>query len=274
MNENNSVPHLLADKQKQIWQQNLQKADCLLLFSDYDGTLAEFHSDPAKAYPYDNIPEVLQKLTAHLIRKPTIITGRQPGEIRELMTEPQLPVAGLHGFFYLSSDAEKPQSIAAEPPVLPENLEDFLAASAEKYSNLKLEDKGLLKALHFNREVSQLYRQLEGKLRDYVGSTDWEVIAGRRVLEVKPENWHKGKAVQHLRQKYAIEAGYEKARNCLTIYLGDDTTDEDVFRTLFHPRLTVYICNSQTLDRTQADYFLHSPAEVQIFLQYLLDLLK
>lgn len=274
MNKNNSVPYLFADAQKQIWQENLYNSTCILLFSDYDGTLAEFHSDPAKTFPYDKIPELLQKLTAHLIYEPTIITGREPEDIRELMPEPRLPVAGLHGLFYLPPDEQEPQPILDKPPALPENIENFLVKSAERHSNLELENKRLLKALHFNRKISQLYRQLEGKLRDYASETDWEVIAGRRVLEVRPENWHKGKAVQHLRQKFAAEAGYENPQNCLTIYLGDDTTDEDVFKTLFPPKLTVYISNTQKAEHTRADYFVNSPAEVQNFLQHLLNILE
>lgn len=52
---------------------------------------------------------------------------------------------------------------------------------------------------------------------------------GRKVVEVRPKvNWHKGTALDHL----LGVLGLRGARDVVAVYIGDDHTDEDAFRTL------------------------------------------
>ncbi len=256
-------PHLFEEEK--IWQKELRTYDCVLFFTDYDGTLADFHSDPAQAYPLSGIPDLLAELKKCLPQSPTIITGRRPEEIRELMPEPTLPTAGLHGLLYLPEDEDRAHPLLDKLPQIPAELEEILAESAVISENLRIEDKGRLKALHFDQEDMELKAEIGKKLEDALQDKEWEGISGRRVLEIRPENWHKGRAVKTLRRNYA-ERLDRNPGECIALYLGDDRTDEDVFRNLSSPGLTICVENEKSR-KTAADYSLISPSEVKRFLQ-------
>jgi len=57
----------------------------------------------------------------------------------------------------------------------------------------------------------------------------------------------------------------------LTIYLGDDTTDEDVFRIIHRPQGWSIFVGAEN-SSSNADYFLNSTTEVATFLSQLLEL--
>jgi len=59
-------------------------------------------------------------------------------------------------------------------------------------------------------------------------------------------------------------------RNVRPIFIGDDKTDEDAFRALCGPGVSIYVGQPDELDRdTAAEFTLDSPAEVERFLDTL-----
>ena len=87
--------------------------------------------------------------------------------------------------------------------------------------------------------------------------------------EVRPPiDWHKGKAVETIIRE---KRSFLKSEQLLTIYLGDDTTDEDAFKIIHRPQgWSIFIGEENT--SSNADYFLNSTSEVMTFLSRLHDL--
>ncbi len=95
---------------------------------------------------------------------------------------------------------------------------------------------------------------------------------GKMVFELRPEvDWHKGKAVEWLLG--TIKEDYPD-QDILAIYIGDDTTDEDAFRSL-KPAGGVGIIVREDVpraDETDACYCVADTREVAALLQKFVDL--
>jgi len=260
----------------QSWQ--AFSADCrtvphILLLSDYDGTLT-----PIVGRPQDAVlsPGVRDKLS-DLARKPDfsvgIVTGRSMSDLKSMVAIEGIYYAGNHGLEiegpdlrYVSRDAELARATIKD-------LAGQLAAALDGIAGVIIEDKGLSLSVHYRlvkegeeNVVAETFKQItapllnEGKVR---------VTSGKKVLEVRPPiDWHKGKAVESIRREIMSLLKLERV---LTVYLGDDTTDEDAFKVLHRPEgWSVFV--GQENPSSAADYYLNSTDEVEEFLSRLLEL--
>jgi trehalose-phosphatase len=87
-----------------------------------------------------------------------------------------------------------------------------------------------------------------------------EVFHGKEVVEVRPLGVNKGKAIQSLLTLTNTAA--------LFVYLGDETTDEDTFRTMNGHGLTIAVADPP--GHTAARYYLQNFQQVSCFLTRLL----
>ena len=83
-----------------------------------------------------------------------------------------------------------------------------------------------------------------------------KVTPGKMVFEIQPRlDWDKGKAVLYLLKALGLDQD-----DVVPIYLGDDITDEDAFRTLAGRGIGIFVGSAddpETADRTtDADYVL------------------
>ncbi|MFN2363055.1 MAG: trehalose-phosphatase [Halarsenatibacteraceae bacterium] len=255
---NNQVKYLSPDSPKN-WPEKLKREE-FQLFLDYDGTLAPFKSDPDQAYPIKGINQLINKYLEKNILV-IIVTGRNSLDIRDKFIKPKIPVIGLHGREYLSAEENKPLGIGPRIKSLPDKLLKYINKLVDQ-NPVKLEDKDNSWAIHLkNNDNLQeyLHTKLNKILQELNYQENWEVISGRKVLEVRYKGWNKADAVN----KYRIN---EK----LTIYIGDDRTDEDVFKNLSEPGLSIYVQNEDKNLNTKADYYLKNPSDVIKFLKNLL----
>jgi trehalose 6-phosphate phosphatase len=148
-----------------------------------------------------------------------------------------------------------------------------LSAALESIGGVIVEDKGLSLSVHYRlvkkgdeNIVAETFKQItaplanEGKIK---------ITFGKKVLEVRPPiDWHKGKAVEAITRE--IKA-LLKLDSLLTLYLGDDTTDEDAFKVVQRPEgWSIFVGGENP--SSSADYFLNSTNEVDEFLSRLLKL--
>ena len=84
------------------------------------------------------------------------------------------------------------------------------------------------------------------------------VFEGKKVFEIRPAvKWNKGDAVNWLIKNLAFTG--------MPIYLGDDTTDQDVFIALKQRGLSVWVGDPSLCGC--ADFYLHDTKEVFLFLR-------
>jgi trehalose-phosphatase len=87
---------------------------------------------------------------------------------------------------------------------------------------------------------------------------------GKKVFDITPSSWNKGKAVQWLLRHLSLST---MPQNVVPVYIGDDTTDEDAFAAIGQNGFTVVVGNSH---RSTAHYSLRDTDEVFKILEKML----
>jgi trehalose 6-phosphate phosphatase len=126
-----------------------------------------------------------------------------------------------------------------------------------------VENKGLTASVHFRRAAPADRLDIEQTVRTavYQAGGLFRLSAGRKVWEIMPRSgWHKGMAVEWINSHLRREG--EKT---LSIYLGDDSSDEDAFSSM-PDGITVKVGSALP---TLAAFRLPDPAAVDEFLSWL-----
>ncbi|MFH1698682.1 MAG: trehalose-phosphatase [Candidatus Omnitrophota bacterium] len=263
--------HYLFDKIKEI--RALLKNKYLFILLDYDGTLAPIVNSPEKAALPGKTRELLVRLAESLRCKVAVISGRALSDIKARLGLKGIIYSGNHG---LEIEGPKIRFITPIPAGYQKLIQRIKKDLIQRISSINgafIEDKGLSLTLHFRRVKKKDVDLLKTIFHETVifdlVSNKIKIKAGKKVLEVRPiVEWDKGKVVLWLlaRQKFA-KAG----SNVLAVYIGDDLTDEDVFKALENIGLTVFVGRP---GYSRAQYYLKNTAEVGDFLRIVIDLLE
>ena len=236
-------------------------AQPLLCLFDFDGTLAPLVSDPEAVLLQ---PDVQAQLQALQQRAPVgIVTGRALADLRPRLAFAPDYLIGNHG---LEGVPVVPATSAMAAVAL-----DDLHAQVERWKaqlepavalldpGIRIEDKHYSLSLHYLH--AQHRQQAERAVRECIEALQPppRIIHGKCLFNVLPAGGgDKGSAVRAL----LAAAGIAQA-----LYVGDDQTDEDVFR-LNQPGLfTVHVGDD---DRSAAQWLLHDQPQVMQLLDWLL----
>ncbi len=236
----------------------------LLLLLDYDGTLVEIAPRPELAIPSPELLEVLTRLTAQKDVAVMVVSGRPLKELLDFLPVPGLNFVGSHGGEGRVADWHWVKRNTAGPAGEPDRLAQDLASRLKGFRGWRLEQKPLGVALHYRQapsdQAESILSVLENWVQEVLNPGPFEVIWGRRVLEVLPQGVSKGAAIREI----LTTPGYS---DLLPVYLGDDTTDESAFQALKGIGLTVKVGTAGAV--TAADHSLADPVAVLAFLTFL-----
>ena len=239
----------------------LKSNENILLFLDYDGTLSHFKKDPNKAYPVKGIKKIIKKISELDFITITIISGRGLEDLKNKMSLNSINYAGLHG---LEMQDYNPKNLNQN------KIKHYINIIKKQYKNeiksnqLFLEDKKFVLSIHYRNNFQDI-NNLKSSIHNLVDKKQFEVMNGRKIIEIKPKGWNKGKAVQMIRKKSF------KNKNPLEIYIGDDTTDEDAFSVI--NGFSIYVKNENKMSE-KAAFYLNDPDEVYMFLNKFKNTLK
>lgn len=249
-------------------RQEIEKADILALFLDYDGTLVPFKDRPEEAVATDNICEVLRALVRDPKCTVAIVSGRTVEDLDRMLSVEGLSLAGLHGLEIRFSDGSGfiwEKSKEAEAAIKEIKRKTIRELGCER--GLYIEDKRLTLALHYRllprEKVKGVTERFVEIAEDYLSKNDLEIMRGVEVLEVRPRGWHKGKALGEFFKRFL-----SGDRNILPLYVGDDLTDEDAFLYLKGWGITARVLRDP-YERTAAKYCLQDTSEVLEFLSWI-----
>jgi trehalose 6-phosphate synthase/phosphatase len=243
----------VVEKMHNEYEQAQKK--CILL--DYDGTLAPFTKVPSQAFPDGQLLDFLERLTADESTEVAIISGRDSETLQNWLGHLNLTFVSEHGVFikYKNSDWESQTSV---PPSWKDEIRPMLQSYVNRCVGSLMEEKQNTLSWHYRNTHPGLgfvrSRELLNNLMQLTANAPLQIIDGNKVLEVRLTGVDKGmtalKLVNHFKPDF-------------TLCIGDDTTDEDMFKALEKLAYTIRIGNASTA----AKYNIPTQADVLPFLE-------
>jgi trehalose 6-phosphate phosphatase len=248
-------------------------AEHRLFLADYDGTLAAIVGRPEDARITAGAREKLKALAEQPRTTVGVISGRSIDEVRSMVGVAGIYYSGNHGLEIEGPGLSyiHPQARAARP--LMKELAARLGESLGGIEGTIVQDKDLSLSVHYRLSRPEYDDAVAGIVRrltaPHVAKGEIKVFPMKKIWEIRPPlDWDKGKAVELI--GHEIKSQFKLSR-LLTVFLGDDATDEDAFKVMHRPvGWGIYVGGEN--QKSAAGYFLDSPQEVEDLLGRLNDL--
>lgn len=221
----------------------------LFLF-DYDGTLTPIVKDPAAAIPSSKLLTIVDALVADPKNQFWIISGRDQEFLEKWWGSRNVGLSAEHGCFMKDVGSKQWTNLAAAFDMSwQKKVEEVFAKYTEKTPGSNIERKKVALTWHYRRSDPELgsfqAEQCLKELQDGIGKEyEVEVMSGKANIEVRPKFVNKGEIVKRLvlnphgaRQEPRVvkvdpEATPPDQLPDFMLCLGDDITDEDMFKSL------------------------------------------
>ena len=236
-----------------------QESHQRLLLLDYDGTLVGFAKHPKDATPDKKLFSLLQQLTTLPNTQVAIISGRDAQTLEQWFSTLPVVLIAEHGASIKRPDDSWEVAEAADQSwknLIRPTLEMFSKRCAGSF----IEEKNHTLAWHYRKVEGELgftrSRELLDNLFHLVRNVQLQVIDGNKVIEVRVSGIDKGAAARRIVQENSYE---------FVMAIGDDKTDEDMFRVLADKAITVKVGPGHSI----AAYYIKSQQDVIRFLNEL-----
>lgn len=241
------------------WLEDRHRVDDLVLFLDFDGTLAPIVDRPGEARPLDGIAGLLEQIGA--VVPVAVVSGRGLADVRSRLGAESVSYAGSHGLEVAGADGRV--EISDRLQRLKSRVDDYEQQLRSRFSEVprvEIERKPFSVAVHFRRRPEA--REIVEKAIEKIAGDDedFEMGIGKMVRELQPEiEVDKGTALQKLRGRLDPE------RHRTPVYIGDDTTDEDAFEAVADEGLGILVADEPRESAARAR--LDDPPAVRDFLR-------
>lgn len=233
----------------------------MLCVFDFDGTLAPIVPQPDQAYLPESIRQRLQELSRHA--PVAILTGRSLQDIRARMGFEPRYVLGNHGMEGLPGWEARSKQYRDLCLRWERTLNAVFRESAQFDRGIQIENKQYSLSVHYRHtrdpqrcetQLAQLFATLLPEAR---------VMDGKFLFNLLPADAEdKGSAIKKLLQMSGASSA---------IYVGDDVTDEDVFR-LHHP--AILSVRVEASPHSAAEWYLAGPQDIGLLLDDLISRLR
>lgn len=200
----------------------LRDFDRWALFLDIDGTLIDLADTPDGIVVPPDLPANLDAVSKKLGGALALVTGRALPYADRLFQPYQFPIAGLHGAERRMSDGAI-DCVTATPEF--ELLKARLFADTAGWDGVLIEDKGAAVGAHY-RQAPERQADLEALMERAAADAggDFTLQRGKMVIELRPARASKGEALRSFLDEPCF-------RGRLPVAIGDDLTDEAMFKT-------------------------------------------
>lgn len=244
----------------------LREAPYLILLLDYEGTLTEFASTPQLARPGKDLYELLARLAKRPNTEVHITSGRDRETMERWLGKLPVTLHAEHGFWMRAAGGEARETATLSETGWRDAARDILRGYAERTPGALVEEKPASLAFHYRAVEPDFGTQQANELRQHLlglfSNAPVEIVAGNKVIELRPQGVHKGRIVERLAAD--IEHRHPEA---LLVAFGDDSSDEDTFAALPEHAVAIRVGSGYS----QAPYRVSGVDDVRELLSALVD---
>ena len=220
------ITYSLNLKLQQRLVKDYKKAGNRLILLDYDGSLLPFTPKYQDAAPSKKIVQLLKKLADDQKNVVVLISGRKAEDLEKWFGKLKINLVAEHGAVLRLNRADTWQNAVN----LSSNWQKFLLPTLEKYASMtpgaEVEIKPHSLVWHYrNASAYQAQKNiviLKRALKPVLKKHDLVIVQGNKIIEIRSSLITKGNAIQRW-----LNVPYD-----FILAIGDDTTDEDLFKTL------------------------------------------
>jgi trehalose 6-phosphate phosphatase len=258
------IPRPLFERSRSLSasvQRRLLRCSNILLFLDFDGTLAPLQTTPEMAEIPSETNALLQLLSGRSNIMVWLVTGRSEADIRRKVRVRNLGWISNHGFTISAGRSHWIHKAAREQSALLDNIAQRLRRALASVQGVLIENKRYTLTVHYRnarlRSVLLVKETTRRLVCDY--GTNVRITTGKKVLEIRPDvEWNKGCAVDR------VLKSLRRRKETFVVYAGDDRTDEDAFRRLRGRAVTVRVGGRIP---SAAAYRVRDPKQIADFLR-------
>jgi trehalose 6-phosphate phosphatase len=218
----------------------------LLFMTDYDGTLTPHVPDPAQAQLEPAVRRHLSGLAQAPHVRVAVISGRDLGDVGRRVAIPGAVYGGCHGLVIDGPGIafSHPEALAQQPTL--RAVAEALTRRASSIEGIRIENKRLGITIHYREMSEEGRREFEVELARAINQTEggrFKTFHGTKAIEILPQvGWSKGHCALRIRE-WAL---HSLPQPMLSVYVGDDWTDELAFGELVGQAITVRVGPRET----------------------------
>lgn len=235
------------------------------LFLDFDGTLVPISADPAEPRLDPDTCQTLEMIASRDLSTTTIISGRAVEDLYSRVRLDGLIYAGNHGLEVFGRNLRFVEPLAWSRRETLERLCESLALELRCIDGVAVECKGLTASVHYRLAAESDRAEIQRIVYAAIARNGalFRINPGRKTFDILPRtNWHKGAVVDWINRHIG-------RKDTLTVYLGDDDSDEEAFSVL-DDAVTIRVGSAAV---TCARHQLPDPIAVHEFLLWIATLL-
>jgi trehalose 6-phosphate phosphatase len=233
----------------------------LLCVFDFDGTLSPIVARPEHAVLPDEVQQRLIELSR--LVPVAILTGRAVQDLRSRLNFVPDFLVGNHGIEGLPGWEQQAEEYRAICQAWSRKVARALQDPLRFDPHIQIEDKRYSLSIHYRLTKDQALTETRLKELFAVLAPAPRVVTGKCVFNLVPQGApHKGGALEELMRSGSVSNA---------IYVGDDVTDEDVFRLKRADLLSVRVEHAAN---SAAEFYLEQPSDVEQLLDELIGRLR
>ncbi|MFC7203211.1 trehalose-phosphatase [Haloferax namakaokahaiae] len=243
----------------------LAESEGLLLGVDFDGTLAPIVDDPDAASITPTTVFSMRKLAETPNVSLAVVSGRGLDDLSTRVGFDDVVYAGNHGL-ELSREGQTtvhPEAAQCRSTIrrLCEEIDSRLSDAG--IPGYEVENKGVSATVHFRRVPAEAVSEVVSSVEEVVADVDdVRLTTGKQIRELRPAvEGDKGRVMRQLAD--SAPGGWR------TMYIGDDTTDEDAIREIEPDGIGIRVLDGDSREvTTAATYRLDGQEAVPRFLAW------